>query len=131
MHERAERRRSKNKAARRTATKRIDTIATAPTLAEELHRFKTIAKHILHHDPPPEQNKMFEAEKDSKWKRLAPLGVHGHQPALEAFIQTSEEERKCIRLAAIYKGDMIFQAPPLYRWSIEQMSVKAWFYRIC
>ena len=57
-----------------------------PTLDEELKSFKAIVRYIMRH----------EAEGRNRLRRLAKLGIIGHQPAIVAYCKVSMEERDTI-----------------------------------
>ena len=65
-----------------------------PTLAEEIGRFKAIARHIVKHDTiNRDQAEWFKMEERAHLKRLADLGVVGNQPAIAAVVQASAETK--------------------------------------
>ena len=64
-----------------------------PSLAEELSRFKAIFRHITRHETKQEQTSWFRMEERPNLRRLAPLGVEGHQPAIAAYVSMTVEER--------------------------------------
>ena len=67
-----------------------------PTLKEELERFKAIARNILKHDANEIQAGWFNMETRCQHRRLADLGVYGHQPAVAAYIKLSKEEKHAV-----------------------------------
>ena len=68
-------------------------IVGKPTLREELKTFQAVVRHIAKHDMPEAESKWFRAEGRENLRRLANLGVEGHQPGIAAFVKTSEQER--------------------------------------
>ena len=72
------------------------TAEVRPTLNEEISRFKAIARYILKHDLDEREARWFTMETRSQHRRLADLGVYGHQPAIAAYIKMSGEEKQRI-----------------------------------
>lgn len=98
-NQRAARRSSRATAARSKHHHR-DTTRQA-TLTEELNLFKEITRAIIKHDADPEDAKLIHMEKRQILRRLAGLGVYGHQPAVNAFAKTSEITDDTITTAII------------------------------
>ena len=88
----------KKKEERRKQTKqqRIESAMSMPTLDEELKSFKAIVRHIMRREADSEQSKWFKAEGRNRLRRLAKLGIIGHQLAIVAYCKVSKEERDVI-----------------------------------
>ena len=67
-----------------------------PMLSEELARFKEIVRYIMRHEATKEDSSLFVAGKRQELRRLASLGLLGHQPAIAAYCQTTNEESDSI-----------------------------------
>ena len=65
-----------------------------PSLNDEIGRFKAIVRHITRHETTREQATWFRMESRMNLKRLAKLGVEGHQPAVAAFVKMTCQERR-------------------------------------
>jgi len=65
-----------------------------PTLDEEIKRFKSIIRHITKHEGGSEHAGWFEMEKRAHLRRLGTLGIVGNQPAINATIKMTEDEKK-------------------------------------
>ena len=91
---RAEKR--KKKEGRKAKQQRMETARCLPTLDEELKSFKAIVRHIMRHEVENEQSKWFKAEGRNRLRRLAKLGIIGHQLAIVAYCKVSMEERDTI-----------------------------------
>ena len=91
--------RAGHKAARSTHQHRYAT--RQAILTEELNFFKEITRAIIKHDANPEDAKLIHMEKRQILRRLAGLGVYGHQPAVNAFVQTDEHTDDTITTAII------------------------------
>ena len=72
------------------------TAAIKPSLAEEIGRFKAIARYILKHDATREVASWFEMARRQHLRRLAGLAVVGHQPAVAAYIELTKSEKQTI-----------------------------------
>ena len=95
--ERAKKRRSKEQIGNIINTSAM----VKPTLDEEIMQFKAICRYILHNDLQEEHRKWFRMEPRMQWRRLALLGIEGHQPAISAFCETTEEEDEGIAKAIL------------------------------
>ena len=69
---------------------------THATMGAEINRFKAIVRHVARHEMAKDQSKWFCMEERSRLKRLAELGITGHQPAIAAYVQITQEERQVI-----------------------------------
>ena len=78
------------------------TAVVKPTLDLELKAFKAIVRHITRHETVHQQANWFTMEGRTKLRRLAKLGITGHQLAIAAFCKVNEEERQEI-IEAILK----------------------------
>ena len=67
-----------------------------PLYHDELKRFKAIVRQIARHELGPKQAILFLMEDRSRIRRLARLGVYGHQPGIAAHVKTSEKEEEAI-----------------------------------
>ena len=65
-----------------------------PSMGEEIGRLKAIARHIARHEVDKEQAGWFEMEKRQYLRRLAGLGIQGHQHAIAGHVKITEEERR-------------------------------------
>ena len=63
-------------------------------MGEEIGRFKAIARHIARREVGKEQAGWFEMEKRQYLRRLAGLGIQGHQPAIAGHVKITEEEKE-------------------------------------
>ena len=61
-------------------------------LDAELARFKAIVRHIARHELQDQDADMFTMDDNSKFRRLAKLGIYGHQPGIAAHVRTTMEE---------------------------------------
>ena len=66
--------------------------AVRPTYGQELNRFKGIMRNIANHEVAQDHTKWFKMEGRQKLRRLAMIGIKGHQPAIAALCKMSEEE---------------------------------------
>ena len=64
------------------SAKQIAQVAVA--LQEELAIVKRIVRHIANHDLQEGQQRVFKVEKTQLIRRLVPLGITGHHPAISA-----------------------------------------------
>ena len=71
------------------------------TLTEELNLFKEITRAITKHDAKPEDAKLINMEKRQILRRLASLGVYGHQPAINAYVSSNKLTQDAIATAII------------------------------
>ena len=95
--ERAEKRRRKNSKVKKEGKgAEAHDAVVKPKLDEELKKFKAIVRNIATHELDEHQKGMFLMDDRSKLRRLAKLGIQGHQPAIKAFCQISEEEKESI-----------------------------------
>ena len=85
----------------RKRTMKFASATSMPTLDEELKHFKALCRYITNHDLPEEQRRWFRNEPRANLRRLAPIGIDGHQPGLSAYCQVTEEERTDIRRAIV------------------------------
>ena len=60
----------------------------------ELTTFKAVVRHITQHQTSHLQAKRFTMEARYELRRLAKLGITGHQPAIAAYCKANEEERQ-------------------------------------
>ena len=60
----------------------------------EVQRFKAIVRHIAKHELEPHQSGWFQMESRGKLRRLAGLGIYGHQPGIAAHVATNPEEEE-------------------------------------
>ena len=67
----------------------VDDIVTLPVRA-----FQRIIRHIAKHDMPPAQAEWFTSANRASLRRLAKLGVAGHQASIRVHVQMSHEEKK-------------------------------------
>ena len=65
-----------------------------PSLDDELKRFKAIVRHTMKHEAERKNTRWFLNDYRPQLRRLAKLGVAGHQPAFAAYCKVSEEERQ-------------------------------------
>ena len=65
---------------------------TKPPLQEEMELFKAIMRHVARQEVAPEQAPWFAMEGRQRLRRLAKLGIEGHQPAVAAYVKMSKEE---------------------------------------
>ena len=63
--------------------------------------FKAIVRHIAAHDITGQEASWFLSEQRVRLRRLAKLGVAGHQPALATYVQTPDEEKDRIAQSII------------------------------
>jgi len=70
------------------------TAVTKATLGEEIKDFKTIVRHIFKHEVKLAKGKWIRMENRANLRRLNDLGIYGHQPAIKAYCQISEEEKR-------------------------------------
>ena len=95
--ERAEKRQRKNgKVKKEGKGAEAHDAVVKPKLDEELKKFKAIVRNIATHELDEHQKGMFLVDDRSKLRRLAKLGIQGHQPAIKAFCQINEEEKEII-----------------------------------
>ena len=95
--ERAEARRansSKSKQSSRNKKKRCEDAVVKPVYEAEIKRFKAIVRQIAKHELEPNQSRLFCMESRSRLRRLADLGVYGHQPGIAAHVLTDPDERE-------------------------------------
>ena len=77
-----------------TAKKKVEKDATVlPTYGQELNRFKGIVRNIANHEMTQDHKKLFKMEDRQRLRRLALIGIKGHQPAIAALCKMSEEEK--------------------------------------
>ena len=101
----------KSKAAKQRAEKRRNQVAQGkrqdkegkyldatirPTFQEELNLFKKVVRHIAKHELPDDDQRIFEAEKRCQHRRVADLGVKGHQPAIFGYCRYTPSEHTSI-----------------------------------
>ena len=55
--------------------------------------FKAIMRHVARHEVAREQAPWFAMEGRQRFRRLAKLGVEGHQPVVAAYVKMSKEEK--------------------------------------
>ena len=67
-----------------------------PALDAELARFKAIVRHIARHEFQDQHTDMFTMDDNSKFRRLAKLGIYGHQLGIAAHVRTTNEEEQGI-----------------------------------
>ena len=67
-----------------------------PALDAELARFKAIVRHIARHELDDLQADMFMMDDCTQFRRLAKLGIYGHQPGVAAHVKTNQEEEQGI-----------------------------------
>ena len=72
------------------------TALTKATLDEEIKDFKAIVRHILKHEVKMAKGRWIRMENRSNLRRLNDLGIFGHQPAIKAYCQISQEEKALI-----------------------------------
>ena len=72
-----------------------------PVLDAELARFKAIMRQVARYELEEDQAAMFLNDDNTRFGRLAILGVYGHQPGIAAHIKTTEEEDQRIVEAII------------------------------
>jgi hypothetical protein len=70
-----------------------------PSINEELTFFKAIVRQIAKHELAADKAKLFQAEERVHLRRLAKIGVLGHQPAIAAVTQTSPKEKGMLERA--------------------------------
>jgi hypothetical protein len=89
--------------AQRTSTRNRKTADATikPNLDEELKHFKHLVRYITSHDLPEGQLRWFKSESRAHLRRLAPLGIDGHQPGIAAYCQCTDAERDDIRRAIV------------------------------
>ena len=105
------------------------TALTKATLEEEIKDFKAIARHILKHEVKQAKGRWIKMENRSNLRRLNDLGIFGHQPAIKAYCQISQEEKATImehilkqKIANNRKAETIFAE---YRQrELQRMSLK-------
>ena len=92
---RAEIRRRNSRCAKHKQGRLNDTmVITKPTLDEEIKVFKALVRHIFKHEVKHGKGKRFRMDNRSNLRRLNDLGISGHQPALMAFCQMTNSEKK-------------------------------------
>jgi len=98
--ERAEARKansSRAKQCNRSNKKKQDQDAVVkPVFEAELKRFKAIVRQIAKHELEPCQSKLFHMESRGRLRRLADLGIYGHQPGIAAHVHVKPEEEEKI-----------------------------------
>ena len=97
--ERAEARRAKSSKADRSTrskSKRDEDAVVKPVYDVEIQRFKAIVRQIAKHELEPQQSSMFQMENRSRLRRLANLGIYGHQPGIAAHVRTEPDEQERI-----------------------------------
>ena len=62
----------------------------------ELARFKAIVRHIARHELDDLQADMFMMDDCTTVRRLAKLGIYGHQPGVAAHVKTTQDEEQGI-----------------------------------
>ena len=67
-----------------------------PTLDAEFARFKAVVRHIARHELHEQHADMFIMDDKAKYRRLAKLGIYGHQPGIAAHVRTTKEEEQCM-----------------------------------
>ena len=77
------------------------TAVVRPTLDMELKTFKVVVRQITRHETSHQQAKWFTMEGRTKLRRLAKLGITGHQPAIAAYCKVDEGERQEITEAIL------------------------------
>ena len=70
---------------------KLSDAVTKPLFDEEVKRFKAICRQVARHELEEKQAQMFLMEGRGKIKRLANLGVYGHQPGIAAHVHTTAE----------------------------------------
>jgi len=70
-------------------------------LDAELARFKAIVRHIARHELPDHQAEMFTMDDNSRYRRLAKVGVYGHQAGIAAHVSTTVEEDQDIVISIL------------------------------
>ena len=85
---------SKEDRSRRSKGKRCEDVVVKPVYEAEILRFKAIVRQIAKHELEPQQSSMFQMESRSRLRRLAGLGIYGHQPGIAAHVATEPEEEE-------------------------------------
>ena len=94
---RAEQRNAMNSKAKHAGKSRTPSNAVPkPLYRDELNRFKAIVRQIARHELRPKQAAMFLMEDRSRIRRLAKLGVYGHQPGIAAHTKTVADEDEAV-----------------------------------
>ena len=89
----AERQTKRKHSGKKAKTKAQHSATVNPSLLEELALFKQLMRHVLQHGASnPEDKKLFAADKRQHLRRLASLGVYGHQPSTRTYCSITEEE---------------------------------------
>ena len=94
-----------------------------PALDAELTRFKAIVRHIARHELQDKQAEMFTMDDNSRFRRLAKLGVYGHQPGIAAHIKTSLEEEQDVVVSII--GQKVGSNPKTVQACKDQMRTRS------
>ena len=97
VKERAERRKAEQASMGELPKKYAERSAILkPALDAELARFKAIVRHIARHELDDLQADMFTMDDCSRYRRLAKIGIYGHQPGVAAHVKTTQVEDQCM-----------------------------------
>ena len=69
------------------------TVVARATYEQEIKRFKAIVREVTRHGLDDRKRVWFHMESRRYHRRLVPLGIHGNQPAIAVYCQTTEEEQ--------------------------------------
>ena len=76
------------------------TAVSRPTLNEELKTFKATVRHITKYETEPKTAKWFTADSRPSLRRLANLGINGHQLAIDAYCKMTRDEKEQVMLVS-------------------------------
>lgn len=66
-----------------------------------MNLLKEITRAIIKHNAKQEDAGLIHMKKRQHLRRLAGLGVYGHQPAINAFVKTNVQQQNTITIATI------------------------------
>lgn len=72
-----------------------------PTYDEEIKLFKAVVRHIAKYEAEQGKDGWFQMENRANLRRLSDRGVNGHQPAMKAFCQVTNQEKEQIAEAIL------------------------------
>ena len=67
-----------------------------PTFDAEIKLFKAVVRHIAKYEAEQGKAGWFQMDNRANLRRLNDLGVNGHQPAIKAFCQVTNQEKEQI-----------------------------------
>jgi len=96
-----------------------------PVYEAEIQRFKAIVRQIAKHELEPQQSNLFKMEGRSRLRRLAGLGIYGHQPGIAAHVAiTPEEEERVVEAILRQKVGSCSKTMKQYREHIAHRNVE-------